>query len=76
MTKEQKASTIAALLHERLGYERRATKAKEDGDDEALELAEARVSGVDAELKKLGAAAEKPATRAVRRPSGQEAETR
>lgn len=67
MTKEQKQSRIAALLHERLGYERRAVKAREDGNDENLAEAEARVAGVDAELKKLGAAAEKPVRRAETR---------
>lgn len=70
MTKERKQSTISALLHERLGYERRVAKAREIDDEKALADAEARVAAVDAELKKLGAAAEKPARRAETRNVG------
>lgn len=70
MTKEQEKSTIAALVEERRGYEVRAVGAEEAGDDEALAAAKDRVAQVDAELKKLGAAATKASTRSEKRPGG------
>lgn len=76
VTKEQEKSRLAALLHERHGYELRIIGAKDDGDEERLAVAEARLAAVDAELKKLGHEAEKPSTRAAKRPSGRSAETR
>lgn len=54
MTKEDDKATIDALLEERRGYVNR-------GETE-------RVAMVDAELKKLGASAEKPVTRSQKRP--------
>lgn len=76
MTKEQDQSRIAALLHERRGYELRAVGAEEDGDEEALAAAKDRVKQVDAELKRLGHEAKKPSERASRRPSQRKASTR
>lgn len=58
MTKEQDKATISALLEERRGYVNR-------GDDD-------RVAQVDAQLKALGAAAEKPSQRAQKRPAKKE----
>lgn len=54
MTDEQKAQYIGALLEER-------SMAAARGD-------EGRVNDVDAELHRLGAAAQTPAKRAARRP--------
>lgn len=62
MTKEETDAQIKALLEERRGYVNR-------GEDD-------RVAQVDKELKRLGAAAEKPSTRAQKRPGGKQAETR
>ena len=53
MTKEETQATISALLEERRGYVLR-------GDEQ-------RLAQVDAQLRALGASAEKPATRASRR---------
>lgn len=76
VTKEQEKATIAALLHERSGYENRARKAEEDGNDEAKADAEDRVSQVNAELKKLGHTAQTGQQRAARRPANKDTETR
>ena len=62
MTNEEHASTIRALLHEREGYERAG---KTD-----------RVKLVDAELARLGHEAEKPSTRAQKRPAAKRKTTR
>lgn len=75
MTKEHKESTIASLLHERLGYERRALRAEREGNDEELAKANDRVAAVNAELKKLGVAAQKPARRAETRAATAEPES-
>lgn len=69
VTNEQKKRTIAALLEEKRGYENRALKAEEDGDDEALEIANDRVKAVEAELRKLGASAKRGSETAEKRPS-------
>ena len=76
MTKEQQKATIQALLQERHGYELRVVGAEEDGNEEALAAATERIKQVDAELRKLGHEASKPASRASRRPSGQAASKR
>lgn len=55
MTNEENKATISALLEERKGYERR-------GESK-------RVAEVDAQLKALGAGAEKPSKRAQKRPA-------
>lgn len=62
VTKEEQARTIAALLEERKGYVQR-----EDTE---------RVAAVDAELKRLGAYAEKPSQRAQKRPAQQQSSAR
>ena len=62
MTKEDEKATIAALLEERRGYVLR-------GETD-------RVVQVDAQLRHLGHDAEKPASRATRRPASRAASTR
>lgn len=76
MTKEQKDATIAALLHEKLGYERRALHADEHGDAAGAEAARARAAGVEDELRKLGALAKTSAKSAQTRPAGKAAAKR
>lgn len=76
MTKEERKATISALLEEKRGYDLRAVAAQEAGDEDAVALAKSRSAGVAAQLRALGAAAEKPASRAQRRPSQKEAAKR
>jgi hypothetical protein len=76
MTKEDRKATISALLEEKRGYQLRALAAEEAGDEDAVALAKMRSAGVDAQLRTLGANAEKPASRAQRRPSQKEASKR
>lgn len=76
MTKEEKQRTIASLLWEREGYQRNIVGATQDDDDEAVAKWEERVAQVDAELRRLGASAKKPAERASKRPGRRAAESR
>lgn len=76
MTKEQEQRFISALLEERAAYERRASGAEADGDEEAAAAAKERLSQVSAELARLGHEAQKPSERAVRRPGRRAAEKR
>ena len=69
MTKQEQAATISALLEERRGYQIRLLGAQEAGDDASAAAMVDRVAGVDAELKRLGASAEKPSSRAHKRPA-------
>lgn len=75
-TSEEKKATIQALLEERRGYEQRVQAAEAADDSEAAEGAKTRVKGVDAELKRLGASAEKPSERATTRPAQRQASER
>ncbi len=76
VTKEEQKATIAALLEERNGYELRELAAKEKGDDEEAKVMKERLGLIDAQLKSLGGAAEKPATRAQKRPAAKAASKR
>lgn len=62
MSKEDDQATIKALLEERRGYVLR-------GEDN-------RVAAVDAQLKALGASAEKKSVRAQKRPAEKKASTK
>ncbi len=62
VTKEEQSGQIQALLQERRGYE---VHGQTD-----------RVKEVDKELKRLGAAAEKPSSRAQKRPESKAADKR
>jgi len=76
VTKEERKATISALLEEKRGYPALLDLAQEAGDEDAAALAKSRSAGVDAQLRALGAVAEKPASRAQRRPSRKAASTR
>ena len=62
MADEDRTAYIAALIREREGYERYGNT---DG-----------VAAVDAELRRLGALAEPPVERAVRRPAERQTQRR
>ena len=76
VTKEEQQATIAGLLEERKGYVVRVLDAEEHADAERAKAMNDRVAQVDAELKRLGASAEKPSKRASSRPAQRQASKR